>query len=134
MPSFGQSDTIPTAAEQRLIDDQRALPVPEDARVNELLIQDYAMMMSGGSADDPQSAYPNRRILIFAIPRPCAELQSFYQQYWPEFEFIVDSSSGLTEYRAFLGWKNTDLYQVQVKAIEELDESAEGDNSEVGDT
>jgi len=125
--SYGQSDTVPTAAEQRLIDDQQALPVPEDARFNELFMHDYAMMMtSGGSTDDPQSAYPNLRILIFAIPRPCSGLESFYQQHWPGFEFLVDSSSGSAKYRAFLGWQNDDLYQVQVNSIEDMDESAEG--------
>ena len=125
--TYGQSDAIPTAVEQRLIDDQRALPVPEDARINELFMRDYAMMMmSGGPTDDPQSAYPNLRILIFAIPRPCSGLEQFYQQRWPGFEFLVDSSSGSAEYRAFLGWQNDDLYQVKVNAIEDIDESAEG--------
>jgi len=126
-PSYAQSDTVPTAAEQRLIDDQRAIPVPDDARFNELLMHDYAMMMmSGGSTDDPQSVYPNRRILIFAIPRACSGLEQFYQQQWPEFEFLVESSSGSAGYRAFLGWKDDDLYQVKVDSIEDMDESAEG--------
>jgi len=126
-PSYSQSDKTPTAGEQRLMDDQRILPVPDDARFNELLMRDYAMMMmSGGPTDDPQSVFPNLRILIFAIPRPCAGLENFYQRHWPGFKFLVDSSSGSAEYRAFLGWQNDDLVHVQVDSFEDLDESAEG--------
>ena len=126
-PSHGQSDTIPTAAEQRLIDDLRALPVPEDARFSELLTRDFAMMMtSGAPTDDPQSIYPGLRLLLFALPRSCSGLESFYQQHWPGFKFPVDSSSGSTEYRTFLGWQGDELKQLQVNSIEDIDDSAEG--------
>ena len=126
-PSYGQSDTIPTAAEQRLIDDRLMLPVPQDARFSELMARDFAMMMtSGAPTDDPQRIYPELRVFLFAIPRSCSALESFYQQHWEGFEFLVDSGSGSAEYSAFLGWQDDDLYQLQVNSIDDIDDSAEG--------
>ncbi len=93
-------------------------------------VVEYVLPLIHNSQHHPhagkESAYPHLRILIFAIPRPCSGLESFYQQHWPGFEFLVDSSSGSAKYRAFPGWQNDDLYQVQVDSIEDIDESAEG--------
>jgi len=125
--SYGQSDNSPTTGEQRLIDDQRILPVPPDARFSEMMSHDYAMMMtSGAPTDDPQSIYPALRILVFAVPGSCSTLEGFYQQHWTGFKFGKDSDSGSAQFIAFLSWHGDELHQVPVKSIEDIDDSAEG--------
>ncbi|HSG97955.1 MAG TPA: hypothetical protein VLA11_08175 [Woeseiaceae bacterium] len=127
LPCQGLSDTGQTAAEQRLSDDLRSLPVPEDARFNDLLTYDYAMMMvSGAPTDDPQVIFPALRILLFAVPRSCSSLESFYQQHWEGFEFFVEERFGDTNYVTFLDWLGDELRQTQADSIDEIDDTAEG--------
>ena len=127
LPCQGLSDAGLSAAEQRLSDDLGALPVPDDARFSELLSRDYAMMMlSGGPTDDPQAIFPALRLLLYAVPRSCSSLESFYQQHWEGFEYLVEERFGDTHNVAFLDWHGDELRQTKATSVDDIDDSAEG--------
>jgi hypothetical protein len=127
LPLPGWSDEAQTTAERRLNDDLRAMHVPDDARFNDMMAHDMAMMMlSGAPTADPQTIFPALRVIFYAVPRPCASLERFYRQHWEEFEFLMEDQYGSEQYVAFLRWHGDVLQQDPDISIEDIDESVQG--------
>ena len=127
LPLSVWSDEAQTAAERRLNDDLRAMPVPDDARFNELMAHDMAMMMlSGAPTADPQTIFPALRVVFYAVPRPCSSLERFYQQHWEDFEFLAEDRYDSEQYVAFLRWHGDELKQDSDISIEDIDDSMQG--------